>query len=238
MKQNEIFKTNKYHLFKKLTGNRPLDPTNLNRIIKKMKICFVSVPIIVNEKMEVIDGQHRLNACEALELPVEYITRIGWGLKQAIEMNQVSKHWDMEDMAISQLEQGHKEYKTFLEFKAEFKFSDAACISMLLDVNEIGTTTLETFKTGKFKVKDLVKAKQYATQLIEIGKHFERWKKPKFVAAILSVFKEDKYNHKQFLHKLEVFPTLMVDCPNKQEFLKRIEYVFNYQAKGAKVRLF
>ncbi len=72
MKENKIHETTKYSLFKLLKGNRPIKKVNLANIIASMKMNnFLHLnPILVTSNMEVLDGQHRLKACEELGVKV------------------------------------------------------------------------------------------------------------------------------------------------------------------------
>ena len=239
MKKHEIFTTKNYNLFKKLPGNRPINAKNLREIIESMKEDYNPVNVIVNEKMEVIDGQHRIEACKILGFPVEYQCRPGWGLAHAQRLNKVSKHWDAKDFANSFVEQGNKHYAEYVDFQSKYKFSASVSIALLLGVNNTGGTTIKKlFNVGKFKVKSYNDAATMAEQLIEIGKHFNKAKKPRFISAMITVMKHKEYSQKKFIHKLKTFPTLMVDCPSSLEFLKRIEYVYNYQSKGGNIRFY
>jgi len=72
---NEIIKTNDYTIFKKLDLNRDLNKAhlrNLEKIILKNNYLELH-PILCNEKMEVIDGQHRLEICKKNGIPIYYI---------------------------------------------------------------------------------------------------------------------------------------------------------------------
>ncbi len=69
----KINKTYNYDKFGDLDGNRKLNQSNLNWIIESMRKKYNPIPIIVNKKMQVIDGQHRLEACRRLNLPVFYL---------------------------------------------------------------------------------------------------------------------------------------------------------------------
>ena len=65
----EIFRTNKYEIFKQLKGNREVSPKRISKIINSIKeVGYIINPIIVNEKMEVIDGQGRLEALRILKI--------------------------------------------------------------------------------------------------------------------------------------------------------------------------
>lgn len=89
MKQtNEIQRTNNYYMFKRLEGNRFVDPKKVNKLKKSIdEVGYISNPIIVNEKMEVIDGQHRLEALKELGKPVEYIVQKNLDIKEVLFMN-------------------------------------------------------------------------------------------------------------------------------------------------------
>ena len=56
--KNKYFKTKNYSMFKKVRGNRDVDPTHVARIVKLIAQRDTKNPIIVNKKMEVLDGQH------------------------------------------------------------------------------------------------------------------------------------------------------------------------------------
>ena len=70
---NKILKTDKYDMFNKQTGNRDL------KRVKELKDTILLdgnsypffSPIIVQDDLEVIDGQHRLEICKELNCEVE-----------------------------------------------------------------------------------------------------------------------------------------------------------------------
>lgn len=82
-----VMKTNDYSLFKIMDGNRRTNSANLNQIIESMKEKQLVIPITVNEKFEIIDGQHRFKACEYLGLPVYYIMQQGYDINDVIRAN-------------------------------------------------------------------------------------------------------------------------------------------------------
>ena len=69
----QIHWTTDYDIFKQLLGNREINYNHVRRLIKSMQEEYLIVPIQVNEKMEVIDGQHRIAACKELGFPIYYM---------------------------------------------------------------------------------------------------------------------------------------------------------------------
>ena len=70
----KIYITKDYSIFKKLTGNRSTELERITKICDSIReVGYITSPILVNENMEVIDGQGRLEAFKELGIPVEYI---------------------------------------------------------------------------------------------------------------------------------------------------------------------
>lgn len=70
-----IQKTKEYNIFKYINFNRTKKKHHIEqvkKIIQKENLLHLH-PILINEKMEVIDGQHRLEAAKELGLEVYYI---------------------------------------------------------------------------------------------------------------------------------------------------------------------
>ena len=61
----------------------------------------LEIPIIVNEKMEVCEGQHRLEAYRSLGMPITYIIKEGLNICDIRKMNSTSRKWTMEEYMIS-----------------------------------------------------------------------------------------------------------------------------------------
>ena len=85
-------------VFKVLDGNRSVNPGRVDKIAQSIqKVGFIQCPIVVNEKMQVIDGQGRLEACKRLGLPIPYIKIKGVGIDECLAMNINQKNWSSED---------------------------------------------------------------------------------------------------------------------------------------------
>ena len=76
-----IYITENYSMFGHIGGNRNLDSSNLNKIkqsITKKHIKTNAVICIVDNSdelkpLKIIDGQHRFEACQSLNVPVSYV---------------------------------------------------------------------------------------------------------------------------------------------------------------------
>ena len=107
----EVKQTNNYEIFKKLEGNRIIDEKRVEKIKKSiLKVGYITSPILVNQNMEIIDGQGRFEALKQLQLPVEYIVQSDIGIKECIAMNVYQTNWKIQDYIKSYADKGMKSY--------------------------------------------------------------------------------------------------------------------------------
>ena len=69
---NKISKTWDYDKFTFFKGNRNIKPHHKNKLAESFKIKQLPIPIIVDELFRIADGQHRLEVCKDLGLPIYY----------------------------------------------------------------------------------------------------------------------------------------------------------------------
>lgn len=122
-KQINIYTTTDYEQFNRLKGNR--DVTNKRVAIIKDSIAqvgYISNPIIVNEGLEVIDGQGRLEALRQLGMPVEFRIVKGLGINECRAMNLKPTGWSISDFVKSYAEYGNENYIRFKDIADKYGF--------------------------------------------------------------------------------------------------------------------
>lgn len=126
----KVYTTKDYSIFRRLTGNRDIPESRISKIVESIQtIGWVRNPIIVNEKMEVIDGQGRLTALQRLKMPVEYIIAEGAGNKECIYMNMNMVNWKLPDFIKSYAEQGNENYQRLLSLMERYANGNLNIIS-------------------------------------------------------------------------------------------------------------
>lgn len=129
-KTYSVYVTRDYSIFKRLVGNRDIPESRISKIVESIQtIGWVHNPIIVNEKMEVIDGQGRLTALQRLKMPVEYIIAEGAGNKECIYMNMNMVNWKLPDFIKSYAEQGNENYQRLLSLMQRYANGNLDIIS-------------------------------------------------------------------------------------------------------------
>ncbi len=73
--------------FKILKGNREIVKSWVLKLKGLIEKNDLQVPILVDENMYILDGQHRVEAYKLLNYPVLYIIKHGWTLEDVREIN-------------------------------------------------------------------------------------------------------------------------------------------------------
>lgn len=110
-KAYDVFVTSDYSLFNSLEGNREVTNGRKKKIINSIhEIGWIKNPIIVNEKMEIIDGQGRFEACKELGFPIEYVIDEGIGIEECRSMNIYQVNWTLRNYVESFSDYGNDNY--------------------------------------------------------------------------------------------------------------------------------
>jgi hypothetical protein len=230
-KSMQVQTTTNYNLFKTLEGNRQTNKLHLRRLKKSMsELCLVS-PIVVNEDMYVIDGQHRLVCLTELELPVHYIVCEGYGLKEVQVLNVNSKNWSSQDYMNGYCEVGLKDYITYREFKNRYKFSHTECVSLLTG-GYGGSSVNDEFNNGLFKIKDEQKAHNMAEKINALAPLYDGYNRRSFIYALIFLFKNPLFRYDEFVQKLKQQQGKMYDCAKTSQYIDLIEEIYNYRRQN------
>lgn len=229
-KSNNIYTTTDYSIFKAIDGNRAINGQHLARIKKSMQEEYLFTAIMVNDKMEVIDGQHRLEAAKSLGLPVNYLVCEGYNLLDVQRLNQNLKAWNTHDYLAGYCDMGINDYIIFKKFIEDYRFSTETTLH-LLSGNTTGGHTLSLFKQGLFKVKNLKTASKIAESILLIAPYYQGFRRRSFVAAMIMLFNKDFFDFDEFMAKLKLQPTALKDCTNTVAYLALIEEIYNYRRR-------
>lgn len=109
--QGVVLCTNDYSKFKLLEGNRPILERRKQRIRKSVRSHGqIHIPIIVNEKMEIIDGQGRFEVFKEMGLPIYYVIVNGLKLEDCVALNSVNGIWTLQEYVDCYAMMGNENY--------------------------------------------------------------------------------------------------------------------------------
>ena len=226
---NQVHTTTDYFLFKPIEGNRNKNLLHINRLKKSMSETYLFTVIIVNEKYEIIDGQHRFDVIQELKLPLNYIVCKGYGLNEVHILNQNSKTWTSDDYLDGYCKLGYKDYLKYKEFKELYGIGHYECM-WLLNGSQLSNPT-QVFFTGDFKIKNYNEACRIIEKIMLVEPYYEEWKRRSFILAMLQLFKNPKFELTEFLQKLKLQPTALSNCSTTNQYVSLIEEIYNYRRR-------
>ena len=228
-KSPEIKKTKNYELFKIHRANRQINKNHVKNIKKSMQKKFLISPIIVNEKLEVIDGQHRLIASKDLGLPVYYFINNNYSINEMQRLNAINKNWVPIDYLNTGIQLNNQNYIDYKRFKKKYGFSHEINLTLLSD--NATNNNLYKFKEGIFEVKNYELACGYADLINLISPYYKEFKRRRFVTAILFLLKhkQDVFSIHEFIKKLKSRPNSLQNCISMKQYLELIEEIYNYR---------
>lgn len=230
----EIKSTNKYEIFKELKGNREVSPSRVKKIIESIKnIGYITSPIIVNENMEVIDGQGRLKALQFLQMPVEYIVHKGIGIEECLSMNIHQTNWTLRDYIKSYADRGLQSY-IYLQDLIEI-YKGLSLITIVM-ASQGGTKYSKKIYKGDFDFteKNYEQAKQKLDYITEVLSYFnfKNGSKSCLEQALLICRNLDCLNLDRLKERLKEDCSIMRRWNSVPTCLQSIEDVYNVHLKN------
>ncbi len=207
--------TNNYDIFKKHPSNTPINETIVQKLMDSMrqKNMLMLKPILVNEKMEVLDGQHRLEAAKKLSLSVHYIVQKDAEDMDMVLLNANQRTWKLADYHNFFLTQGAPEYRKLEDFTKQNKMN----LQEYMKLDNYGRKSINShnFRHGRFVMPDeeeqrgKLKIWNFAKDLIQfISKRRsdipQVLKSVNFQRALISFLKRDDVNLEEMRSKIEM----------------------------------
>ena len=235
---NQVITTNDYSMFKIIDGNRSINKLHLKRLKQSIKEKYITVPIIVNHKFQIIDGQHRFNAAKELGKPINYIKVNGLDLADVHRLNTNSKNWTADSYMDGYCKLGMEEYIKYRDFKNKYGFGHNETNALLTNRTSAGGHHIEAFNHGTFKIADYNLAVENADKITQVAQYYDGYKRRGFIYAMLQAFTHPKYNHNKFLSKLSFQKGKLYDCSKAEQYLELIQKIYNFKrSDDSKIRL-
>jgi hypothetical protein len=239
---NMVYKTDDLSIFKTIDGNRVPNLQHIKRLADSIKIYGMKCnPILVNEKMQVIDGQHRLMAAKEVSSFVYYIILNGYTLSEVHTLNLNQKNWTKKDFMEGYANMGIESYVKLRDFvykNEDYAFS--SCISFCTNLSGYSDFQLcnkrnansQVFEEGTWVGKDFKLAQDWANKIRLLKPYYINYNNSHFVGTMLSLFQNNNFDFNEFMHKLRLQPTALVDCANREQFKTLIEDIYNYKSRN------
>lgn len=246
VKNNVIQSTKSYEQFKLLDNNRAVDQYHVRRLVRTLgenPRTLAAQPILVNHKFQVIDGQHRLEACKQLNFPVFYIVVPNITISDTRMLNANQKTWTVSDFVKSFADGGDKNYQRYQELMESFNYAHSVLLEACDHRYNSGTDTsytspIKMLKSGDLnltqaKLKRALSKLEKATELKEINSIVGS---KVYAVAVLRIQDSDEYSHARMKSKLAMYGSSLEMTASLREAARNLEDVYNNRQKTGLAR--
>lgn len=238
---DHYYGTRDYDKFIFNSKNRGVNKVHVNNLVQSIKennLLFAQ-PILVNDKYEIIDGQHRLTAAKELKERIYYIIKPGLSIEDAIALNVNTKNWSYKDYLHYWIKQENENYiyfKTFLD-KYGISYSLSACLLMMGEAVS-GNRITKQFNNGQLEINHKEYAEMIGGLILELAEHSSFTNDRSFVIALHKAIQSGEFDVYIFRQKVEICPDKFTKCSDTDTYLRMMEDVINYHGRGKRIRLY
>ncbi len=231
--------TTDYSKFKSIRGNRDLNRAHVARLANhiKRKNLLPFYPVLVNENMEVIDGQHRIAAAKALGMEVSYVRVNGLRIEDVMAVNTASKEWGINDFVEAYVKLGVEDYKKLKEFKEKYNLPVTMAAQLLAKpdgkVPTGGTDLGSNIRSGTYIIADEEKATELAEQLNILNEFtdFRATSDRHLMRALWHLYTVAEFDFGRLEQKLRSNQLKLEKQGELKYYILKIEEAYNHNAK-------
>lgn len=196
---NEVYKTDDLDMFKFTKFNRNILFTD--EMLKQAKEGFIS-PIIVNEYMVVIDGQHRLEHAKKAGVPIEYIVKPGLTERDIVRMNTTQRPWSLLNFIESYANQGSEQYVALLNLINKKYAGTSVVISVGRNSTGSSKGLTDLVKSGNFEFVNFEQTLNFLKYYERFRKETNTPKKTKVALAIYALYRLKGFDEDRLIRKV------------------------------------
>lgn len=209
-----VYSTIHTSAFVHLKENRSINEAHVLALISSFETDgYLFTVVYVNEKLQIIDGQHRCEAARRKGLPVYFALMPGWGMKEVTILNVNSRNWTILDFMETHAKSGNPNYVRFRDFYEAHDFDITTCQLIVTGRRSGGYAATDSFRLGNMQIDEqqitdaYLKAKKLSCMQ---DFHPKGWKSRNFVKAMLLLFNTRGYDHDHLVQKFQTYPEVML----------------------------
>lgn len=238
-KKESVFSTTDYDQFKFFDANRDISISHTARVAKSimMKNLMSDFPILVDCNKYVLDGQHRLEACRKLKIPVYYKFAEHMKDTDIATINSISKKWTANDYLAQYISLGNLNYIRMNDF---MRWAGIASVDMALRLfkysclKTTGGAINILFQEGRFEYPiddSMIRSRvNFLRQLWEYLTGYSTPYDRNLVSFIEVAEKTPNFSEKRMIDQLKRKP-ITIKFSEGKDLAKMLQDTYNYGLK-------
>ena len=222
-----------YDQFRSITSNREVNTAHVRKLAGKIgKKNLLSIfPILVTPQLEVIDGQHRLEAARSLGVEIFFQVSDQVTKADIAEVNSSAKNWTAMDYVNYWCVEKADAYIQLSKFLAHFPKVPLSAAQLLLTGSD--SRSPEGFRNGEFTTipYHFGRAMTLGSHLLRMADEF-RFASAyhgHFIQALSQCSRVEGFSWERLMRKVEMQPRSLVRCPTQKGYLELLEELYNYK---------
>ena len=243
IKQFEIiksFKTTQYNRFKSMPENRDVKAARLSKIERSvLDVGWIPSRIVVNEKLEVIDGQGRLEVAKKHGLPVYCDMIKDIGAKECRAMNAYQTNWNNVDYINSYANAGNQSYRYIQALYKQFGDLGLGTVLMAAGIKSGSHSAKEDpLRRGELVVGE--EAYNRAVKKLDYIKPFRDVLKAAggrtecYCYAVFFAYDIPEVNPTELKERITKYQSMLPEIANYSQAVKALDDVYNYRRPRVK----
>ena len=250
-----IFTTTNYSMFGYIGGNRNVNPTNLKKITESIAKKHIKTNAVIcildytdsDKPLKIVDGQHRFEACEKLQIPVSYVIDDTLNLSSILNditlMNTASKEWDVSDFMNSEAQKGNQNYILYRDIYTKYyeNFDHEALFFILNNDNgrQSSNVGYPMFKQGKlqFEKSDSTYLINRLNELSKFNGFSEIGGKRYYQKALNLLLNCRGFDSEHMMNKLQQRVSTIQKCSTIVGALDQLSGIYNHKQQTGRVAL-
>lgn len=227
--------TTDYKQFKLVNDNREkgVSEKHVKELMLAIKGCNMLEykPIIVNEKFEVMDGQHRLMAAQRLNLPIWYEVKADTNMIEIAKAN-LNRSWNTRDYLHLYASNGVESYIKLRDFMNRNGLSLPIAVNIACGVSQVN---LREFREGKFvfnesKMNANIRMRQESIKIIQSQIGYRSFLgSSKIWKAIGFIVDHPDFDEAKWINNLMVLANRVSMRASTKDYLEMMVKIYNFR---------
>lgn len=239
-KPQEILSTPNYDMFTLHPNNRPISERRVQKrmiALKKQNLSRYK-PIMVNEKNQIIDGQHMFMACKNLGWPIYYVKAElnGKSNEAMATLNENQTQWAQTEWIEHWAKRGKEDYQLIIECAETHKVSLGLALIFVGQGHSTQDGLATDIRQGNFK-KGSLSYKRIAEIHKDFVDIFPKANNLTFTRALVHMIRYKKYDHEKDFHRIKLHREDLQLNATLDQYYKMFERMLNFRRRGPKVKI-
>lgn len=221
---NQVYETSAYNDFVFISSNRDI-VANIN-LENSIRESGVIVPVVVNEKMEVIDGQHRITLAEKAGKPVPFIITKGLSKKDMIPINNSSKNWTLMDYIQTFEREGLANYIDLMDI---YENNDVT-MNTLISIASNSTDRSKAHKkarVGNFEFYDVDVLNEFLASYKNLQESMIGSIPSNLPLVVYSLYRNKNFDFKRLISKSNIFSDKIKGITGHSELMQKTLEIYH-----------